>query len=123
MTAPEPLELFAAEDPRERARRDAEDLVAALRRDGMRRAEHGTDKAWARWAEEAIRKLAATGQPFTFAEIYGPPHNVPQPPSSKVQGALMGALARKGIVRHVGYQKSMLPTTHGATVKIWIGTT
>lgn len=65
--------------------------------------------------EAAVRKLAATGRPFS-ANSARPLHGV----SGPVVGAVFSALASEGLIRRVGYVASTEPGTHGHPVAEWV---
>lgn len=76
-------------------------------------AAHPTDRAA---VEAAIRKLAATGEPFS-ANSARPLHGVTGP----VVGATFTALAKAGVIRRIGYVASTDPGTHAHPVAEWVG--
>lgn len=113
--------LFDMESTTETASREAEKLVTDLHWRALRDSRHGVHGAWRRLAEEALEHLAATGEEFTTAEIYGPPYNVPRPPSSKWAGSITSALAKRRRIRLVSVRPSSLAETRGALVRVWVG--
>lgn len=66
--------------------------------------------------EAAVRKLAATGQPFS-ANTARSLHGV----RGGVVGSVFNALRQEGVIRAVGNETSTDRGTHGKSVGLWIG--
>ena len=76
-------------------------------------AAHPTERAA---VESAIRKLAATGKPFSANDARRL-HGV----KGGVVGAAFTALRKEGVIRAVGDETSTDPGTHGHRVYLWQG--
>jgi len=86
---------------------------------GMRGSEFAeTPSGWVERADAEIRRLAATGRPFTSDVVVGA---VGMPAHYNAVGARMNAAARKGIIRKVGHTQAARPSAHARTVAVWQG--
>ena len=68
--------------------------------------------------EAAILAVARKGQPFSANEVRSRLDGVP----GQRIGPRFAALAKRGLIRHVGYQPSTKGNTHGHDVKVWQAT-
>lgn len=103
-----------------------EQLGFILKDNGMTLALAADDiTEWKRRFDDAARYLASTGAPFTSEDvtsITGLPRNTGTNANNAV-GAMMNALARKGVIRKTGERKpSRRPSSHGAELTAWRGT-
>ncbi len=93
-----------------RSRRDA----------GARLAENSVHTSWRLAAEEAIRRLAATGRLFTSDDL----HDAVGDPPGHVNsiGSLFLTAARRGEIVADGYRTSARAEAHARPVRLWRGT-
>lgn len=84
----------------------------------------GAVRAWP-WrvhAMEALRDLAALGEPFTADDVVG---KVGLPDSgtnrNNAVGALFSAAAREGLIVRVGFRNTKRVAGHARVVSIWAG--
>lgn len=89
-------------------------LAAKAKGQAIATAAHPSDRAK---VEAAVRKLAATGQPFSANDARAL-HNV----RGGVVGATFTALKNEGVIRACGDETSTSETTHGHRLFQWVGT-
>lgn len=88
--------------------------------EGMARADLATTFLWRDAADAAIARAAASGEVFQAADLptrWG----CPEPRHPNAWGARIGAAARAGVIRAVGYGQSNRPTTARSAVRLWQG--
>lgn len=92
------------------------DQGRALRDEGMARAEaadqDGHDKMW---IDAEIQAWCETGSTFSANDLRCTLANVRQP----LIGARIRSWAKRGLIVHVGYTPSNLPSTHAHDIKLW----
>lgn len=94
------------------------DTALAAREAGMRATTEASDTLARNAVDQAIRTFAERGTPFSIENFRG---LLPDVRPSLV-GARFSAAAKRGVIRAVGFERSTLPSTHGAWVRTWIGT-
>lgn len=77
------------------------------------------DAWWRDCADRAIDYLAASGQPFTAADLTE--LGVPAPDHPNRWGALFQAAYRSGRIVPVGYARSTAASRHAGVVRVWCG--
>lgn len=73
---------------------------------------------WRVVAMDRAMALAATRTEFTSEDITA---TVGVPAASGAVGALLSTLARRGVVRRVGFRKAERVNQHAALVSVWVG--
>lgn len=75
------------------------------------------------WRERAVgivEGLAASGRPFTADDLRAA--GLPEPDTPNRVGALLSSMARRGVIRDVGYAKATRRSRHCGLVRVWEGT-
>lgn len=89
--------------------------VAAI----LEQVDRNADDWWRSCALAGIRHLAATGRPFTAADVAA--LGVPEPDHRNRWGGVFSAAARAEIIRPVAIVRGYRRTSHGAFVRLWVG--
>lgn len=77
------------------------------------------DTWWQAGALKAIMSLAATGKPFTAADLED--LGVGQPDHSCRWGSVFAEAKALGLIRRVGYTASRRPSRSGGVCAVWQG--
>lgn len=94
-----------------------------LKEQGQAIALAALDEEWEERALSRMRYLAHLEDPFTaedLIESVGLPHES-SPNRNNAVGALFTRLARKGIIKRVGYTSATRPESHGRVIALWQG--
>lgn len=86
---------------------------------GMQAATYNADVAWRHACDTTIQRLATRGDEFTADDVRAICGVVAHSPNAF--GARFSAAAKAGIIRRVGYRKSLRPERAGGVVSVWIG--
>lgn len=91
-----------------------------LRDDGVRQASANTWGPWRVKAEAEVRRLAATGKPFSSDDVL---EAVGEPPlsSKNATPAVMRTAASRGEIRRVGSVQSRRPAARARWISQWVG--
>lgn len=76
------------------------------------------DPEWAEAARQAIRRLAATGRPFTAEDVVAV---VGHPDRPNAIGAAMLKAAKLGLIYKVGMTKTTRGSSHARALPVWQG--
>ncbi len=80
---------------------------------------------WTLRAEKAVQRLLSQGRTFTsddVVELAGLPRIESAPNRNNAVGALFQSLAKRGVIKRVGYTKTRRAIGHARVVSVW-GTT
>ncbi|MBC3191653.1 hypothetical protein H7X46_11335 [Pseudonocardia sp. C8] len=86
---------------------------------GRDTAEQGTDAWWTDTAMRAIRRLAATGRPFTAYDVSD--LGVVDPDHPGRWGALFARASREGLITCIGAEASRRPSRASGLCRRWRG--
>ena len=89
---------------------------------GVERALENAEPSWREQAMAALKKEAATGKVFE-AYTLEVLHGVPEADHAGRWGGVFHAAAAAGIIRPIGFQKSLRPTRRGSRCLSWVGVT
>ena len=94
---------------------------------GMTRAAEHADRANYRWTVEATRWMThyalANQEEFMTEEARAfiqDQWGVPPPPDSRAYGRIMRNLQKRGIIKHVRYDRATNASTHGGIRSVWV---
>lgn len=96
------------------------ELAAPADETGVERAHRNAPEPWKTVAMRAVEAEAKTGRTFE-AYTLEVVHGVPEADHSGRWGGIFHAAAERGIIRAVGYQKSLRPTRRGSRCLTWVG--
>lgn len=88
---------------------------------GLQAAYAFSPEAWRDSALATARALAATGQPFTVADLHA--HGVAEPDKPNRWGAVFAAISSLKIARVVGWTAHRTAGGSENGVRVWVGTT
>lgn len=92
----------------------------AAKDEGMRRVAAHAPAAWLAAARAAVLSVARRGEEFTSDDVWQT--GLPSPPEPRALGAVMGELARVGLIAQTGrYVRTARRTRHNAPVAVWLG--
>lgn len=76
---------------------------------------------WSDGAYAALRAYAKANSLFKSEDVRRHAHasGLPQPPDARAWGAVFQRAARDGLIRRVGYGKSMNRVAHGRPATVW----
>lgn len=78
---------------------------------------------WAHAAEQAMRHLAATGDPFSADDLRNLLGEGEQPSNPNSIGGLFMSWSRQGLIQRAGEGTSTMPKRNGGHRYLWRGTT
>lgn len=81
------------------------------------------DAAWWDRARARVQYLAHLGDPFTVEDVIaevGLPNNVTSNANNAV-GALISRMAKKGLIKRIGYTQAARPESHARAIAVWQG--
>lgn len=91
---------------------------------GMQQAIDHAEESWRDAFDREVRRLAHTGLPFTSEDVTAAvdlPRGRKGMNRNNAVGAMMNALAKRGVIRKHGYTKSKVVSSHAAILAVWIG--
>jgi hypothetical protein len=93
---------------------------AHLRDAGVSRIDSAPDvDAWRFFADRAIEKLAAAGEPFDAEDVR---ELAGDPPHGNAMGARFLRAAKRGLITRAGFRQARRPSSHAHVNPTWRGT-
>lgn len=89
--------------------------------DGLQAADAFSPEAWRETALAAAEALAATGRPFTVADLHA--NGVAEPDIPQRYGAVFAAIRNRGIARVIGWTAHRTAGGSENGIRVWVGTT
>lgn len=78
---------------------------------------------WHQAAEQAMKHLADTHQPFSADDLRTLLADAGEPPTPNAYGGLFMSWSKQGLIQRVGGGTSTMPRRHGGHRHLWRGTT